>query len=43
MNGEMPPLKRAPCFGEHSRQVLMDVLGISDDEFAQLMFDKVVY
>ncbi len=43
MDGELPSLRRAPRFGEHSQAVLGDVLGIGETEFEQLMIDKVVY
>ena len=31
-----PPLGPAPCFGEHSQEVLRDELGIGDAEYAEL-------
>ena len=43
INGEMPALRHAPAFGEHSQEVLQRLLGISDEEFERLLVEKVVY
>ena len=32
----------APCLGEHTREVLRDVVGLSDDEIDDLEKEKVV-
>jgi benzylsuccinate CoA-transferase BbsF subunit len=42
-DGQLPELRRAPRFGEHSQEVLQGLLGISEDEFTQLMVDQVVF
>ncbi len=31
------PLRPSPCVGEHSREVLREELGITDDEYAELV------
>jgi crotonobetainyl-CoA:carnitine CoA-transferase CaiB-like acyl-CoA transferase len=43
MGGIRPPLRRAPRMGEHIDQVYKEMLGISDDEFVQLLVDKVIH
>jgi crotonobetainyl-CoA:carnitine CoA-transferase CaiB-like acyl-CoA transferase len=43
MNGETPPLRRGPRFGEHSEEILKRLLGLSDDECQQLLIDGVLY
>ncbi|MBK6288219.1 MAG: CoA transferase [Gammaproteobacteria bacterium] len=42
-NGEYLPVSRAaPCLGEHNQEILGGVLGLSDDEIAQLRSDGVI-
>ncbi len=41
-NGERLPIRRAPFFGEHNEQVYRDELGLSEDEFTQLLLDEVI-
>jgi len=43
MNGETPSLRAAPRFGEHSEQVLRDLLGLDGAAIQQLLIDEVVY
>jgi crotonobetainyl-CoA:carnitine CoA-transferase CaiB-like acyl-CoA transferase len=33
----------APCLGEHTHQVCKDMLGLSDDEIAELMVEEVLH
>lgn len=33
----------APCLGEHNEQVCKGILGLSDEEIAQLLIDEVLY
>jgi crotonobetainyl-CoA:carnitine CoA-transferase CaiB-like acyl-CoA transferase len=33
----------APCLGEHTHQVCKEILGLSDDEIAELMVDEVLH
>lgn len=42
-NGQTVPNRRAPMIGEHSDQILRDVLGKTDDEVAELTVDSVIY
>lgn len=37
-----PPLRRAPLLGEHNRQVLQEILGMSEEEVTQLEADGVL-
>ncbi|HEY8767454.1 MAG TPA: CoA transferase, partial [Dehalococcoidia bacterium] len=39
---EMPSARRAPRLGEHNRDVLQGLLGLSDEEFARLEQQKVI-
>ena len=41
-NGERLPIRRAPFFGEHNEQVYRDELGLSEEEFTQLLVDEVI-
>ena len=42
-NGDFLPFDRpAPTLGEHNHEVLSGILGLSDDEIAQLEADKVI-
>ena len=41
-NGERLPIRRAPFFGEHNEQVYQDELGLSEEEFTQLLVDEVI-
>jgi crotonobetainyl-CoA:carnitine CoA-transferase CaiB-like acyl-CoA transferase len=36
LNGDTPPLRRAPCLGEHTEEVLRETLGMTEGEIAQL-------
>lgn len=40
--GQRLDLKRAPGIGEHNQYVVQDILGRSDEQFAQLMIDEVL-
>ncbi len=42
-NGQTVPNRRAPMIGEHSDQILREVLGKTDDEVAELTVDSVIY
>ena len=37
-----PPQQAAPCFGQHNDYVLKDLLGMSDEEVAQLAEERVI-
>jgi len=37
--GDRPPLRPAPCVGQHSREVLTAELGLSDAEYDQMVSD----
>ena len=41
-NGERLPIRRAPFFGEHNSQVYRNELGLSEEEFTQLLVDEVI-
>lgn len=41
-NGERLPIRRAPFFGEHNEQVYRNELGLSEEEFTQLLVDEVI-
>ncbi|MCY3733456.1 MAG: CoA transferase [Chloroflexi bacterium] len=41
-NGQRLPIRRAPFFGEHNEQVYRQELGLSQDEFTQLLVDEVI-
>jgi len=41
-NGERLPIRRAPFFGEHNEQVYRDELGLSEEEFTQLLVNEVI-
>lgn len=43
MNGETPVLRRAPHMGEHNEAVIKDLAGVSDEEYAELVADGVIY
>ena len=43
MDGETPPLRRAPHMGEHNEPVLKGLVGLSDEEYAELLADGVIY
>jgi len=43
LDGETPPLRRAPLFGEANEYVFKDLLGVSEAEFVELLVEKVVY
>ncbi|MDA1003383.1 MAG: CoA transferase [Chloroflexi bacterium] len=43
LDGASLPLQRAPRMGEHNEEVLTGLLGLSHDEYVQLMVDEVVY
>lgn len=40
--GSRLDLRRAPMLGEHNQYVIQDILGRSDEQFAQLIADEVV-
>ena len=41
-NGQRLPIRRAPFFGEHNEQVYRNELGLSEDEFTQLLVEEVI-
>lgn len=41
-NGKRLSIRRAPFFGEHNEQVYRNELGLSQDEFTQLLVDEVI-
>ncbi len=41
-NGERLPIRRAPFFGEHNEQVYRNELGLSEEEFTQLLVEEVI-
>ena len=41
-NGERLPIRRAPFFGEHNEEVYRNELGLSEEEFTQLLVDEVI-
>ena len=41
-NGERLPIRRAPFFGEHNEQVYRQELGLSEEEFTQLLVEEVI-
>ena len=41
-NGQRLPIRRAPFFGEHNEQVYRDELGLSEEEFTQLLINEVI-
>jgi crotonobetainyl-CoA:carnitine CoA-transferase CaiB-like acyl-CoA transferase len=43
MNGRVPDLVRGPRFGEHSEQVLKGLLGLTDEEYQDLLIQEVIY
>ena len=42
LDGADQRLSRAPIFGEHTESVLKELLGLSDDEYVQLLVDEVI-
>lgn len=43
MSGSRPVFKPAPLLGEHNYQIFHDLLGMSDEMFAQLVDEGVIY
>ncbi len=41
-NGQRLPIRRAPFFGEHNEQVYRNELGLSEEEFTQLLVNEVI-
>lgn len=39
--GLRPPIRPAPCVGQHSREVLASELGVADDEYEALVADGI--
>ncbi|MDA1195931.1 MAG: CoA transferase [Planctomycetota bacterium] len=42
-DGETPPLRRAPLFGEHNEYVFREVLGLSEKRYIELLVGSVIY
>lgn len=42
-DGSSPRLKVSPVMGEHNEEVFKGLLGLSDDEYAQLLVDGVIH
>ncbi|MEX2229991.1 MAG: CoA transferase [Dehalococcoidia bacterium] len=42
-DGASLPLRRGPRMGEHNEEVLTGLLGLSHEEYVQLLIDRVVY
>lgn len=42
-DGERLPVTLAPLMGEHNEEVLCGLLGLTEEQFAQLLIDKVIY
>jgi hypothetical protein len=42
MSESPPELKRSPCIGEHNELVCREILGLSEEEFVQLVVDGVL-
>ena len=43
LEGVSPTLRRAPRLGEYNEEVFKELLGISSDEFVQLLIDEAIY
>ena len=43
IDGAVPPLHRAPRLGEHNEAVYKELLGITDDEYIDLLADGVLH
>ncbi|MDP6605684.1 MAG: CoA transferase [Dehalococcoidia bacterium] len=43
LNGETPPLRRSPIWGTHNEEVLRGELGLSEDEYLQLVAEQVIF
>jgi len=43
MDGETPPLRRAPYLGEHNEEVYKGLLGLSAERFVELLAEQVIY
>ena len=43
LDGESPPLRRAPLMGEDNEYVFRDLLGMSEDEYVQALADQAIY
>ena len=43
LEGVSPTLRRAPRLGEYNEEVFKELLGISGDEFVQLLIDEAIY
>ena len=43
MDGETPPLRTSPRWGEHNEAVLRGELGLSEDEYLKLIAERVIF
>ncbi len=43
MDGETPPLRTSPRWGDHNEAVLRDELGLSEDEYLELVAERVIF
>jgi benzylsuccinate CoA-transferase BbsF subunit len=43
LDGVSPPLRVSPVMGEHNEEIYCGLLGLSADEYAQLVADEVIY
>jgi len=42
IDGRTPPLKRPPALGEHNEQVFKGLLGVSDEDYVELLAGDVI-
>jgi benzylsuccinate CoA-transferase BbsF subunit len=42
IDGQTPPLKRPPTLGEHNEAVFKGLLGVSDDDYVELLAGEVI-
>jgi hypothetical protein len=43
LDGETPPLRRAPRLGEANEYIYKQLLGVTDEEYVQLLAGDVIY
>ncbi|MDA1003392.1 MAG: CoA transferase [Chloroflexi bacterium] len=43
LDGESPPLRRAPLMGEHNEYVFRELLGMSEDAYVRALADGAIY
>ncbi|MBM3140500.1 MAG: hypothetical protein FJZ92_09955 [Chloroflexi bacterium] len=42
-DGEVPPVRRAPLFGEHNEYVFRELLGLTEERYIELLVGEVIY